>query len=62
MLHQIDALKCTLENFFGTNPMESNDLARIVNSRHFSRLAKLLDDDKVSGKIVHGGQRDEHRP
>lgn len=41
--------------------MESNDLARIVNPRHFSRLAKLLDDDKVSGKIVHGGQRDEHR-
>lgn len=62
MLHQIDALKCTLENFFGKNPMESADLSRIVNSHHFSRLAKLLDDDKVSRKIVHGGQRDENRP
>lgn len=60
-LHQIDALKSTLEEFYGKDPLQSKDLSRIVNSNHFQRVAKLLDDDKVSGKIVHGGQRDEKR-
>ncbi|KAF8405705.1 hypothetical protein HHK36_007782 [Tetracentron sinense] len=55
----IDALKCELEKFFGKDPLESKDLSRIVNSNHFARVRKLLDDDKVSDKIVHGGQRDE---
>nr|QTQ95047.1 aldehyde dehydrogenase family 3 member H1 [Paeonia lactiflora] len=58
-LQLIDALKHELENFYGKDPLESKDLSRIVNSNHFSRLAKLLDDDKVSKKIVHGGQKDE---
>ncbi|KAJ8625417.1 hypothetical protein MRB53_033947 [Persea americana] len=57
----IDALKSTLEEFYGKDPLQSKDLSRIVNSSHFQRLAQLLDDDKVSGKIVHGGQRDEKR-
>jgi len=39
--------------------METKDLSRIVNANHFARLSKLLDDDKVSGKIVHGGERDK---
>lgn len=39
--------------------MESKDLSRIVNSNHFARLSNMLDDDKVSGKIVHGGERDK---
>ncbi|KAF8411758.1 hypothetical protein HHK36_004316 [Tetracentron sinense] len=55
----IDALKCELEEFFGKDPLESEDISRIVNSYHFARLMKLLDEDKVSGKIVHGGQQDE---
>nr|DAD24665.1 TPA_asm: hypothetical protein HUJ06_026129 [Nelumbo nucifera] len=55
----IDALKHVLEEFFGKDPLQSKDLSRIVNSSHFSRLTKLLDEDKVSGKIVYGGQRDE---
>ncbi|KAE8662964.1 Aldehyde dehydrogenase family 3 member H1 [Hibiscus syriacus] len=41
------------------NPLESKDLSRIVNSNHFARLVKLLDEDKVSSKIVYGGERDE---
>ncbi|XAR62818.1 Aldehyde dehydrogenase (NAD(P)(+)) [Bertholletia excelsa] len=52
----IDALKVELEKFYGNDPLKSEDLSRIVNSNHFARLAKLLDDDKVSGKIVLGGQ------
>ncbi|KAM0947339.1 putative aldehyde dehydrogenase (NAD(P)(+)) [Dioscorea sansibarensis] len=57
----IDALKFSLEKFYGKNPQESKDLSRIVNSNHFARLTRLLDDDKVSDKVVHGGQRDEKR-
>lgn len=57
----MDALKTELENFFGKNPMESQDLSRIVNSHHFARLIKFLDDDKVSSKIVYGGEKDESK-
>lgn len=55
----VDALKSTLEEFYGKDPLRSFDLSCIVNSNHFLRLERLLDDDKVSGKIVHGGERDE---
>ncbi|RDY09038.1 Aldehyde dehydrogenase family 3 member H1, partial [Mucuna pruriens] len=55
----VDSLKTELEKFYGKNPLESKDLSRIVNSNHFARLTKLLDDDKVSGKIVYGGEKDE---
>lgn len=57
----MDALKAELEKFYGKNPLESKDLSRIVNSNHFARLIKLLDDDKVSGKIVYGGEKDESK-
>jgi len=57
----VDALKTELEQFYGKNPLESKDLSRIVNSNHFDRLVKLLDDDKVSGKIVHGGEKDKSK-
>ncbi|GMJ15193.1 aldehyde dehydrogenase 4, aldehyde dehydrogenase 3H1 [Hibiscus trionum] len=55
----VDSFKCELERFYGKNPLESKDLSRIVNSNHFARLLKLLDEDTVSSKIVYGGERDE---
>ncbi|KAK6114900.1 hypothetical protein DH2020_007169 [Rehmannia glutinosa] len=55
----IDALSSELENFYGRDPMQSKELSRIINSRHFDRLTKLLDDKKISGKVVIGGQRDK---
>ncbi|PKU87244.1 aldehyde dehydrogenase family 3 member H1 isoform X1 [Dendrobium catenatum] len=55
----VDALKTTLEKFYGKEPMKSEDLSRVVNSNHFSRLTRLLADEKVSGKVIHGGERDE---
>ena len=59
-MEQVDSLKKELETFYGKNPLESKDLSRIVNSKHFSRLTRLLDEDnKVSTKIVYGGERDE---
>lgn len=39
--------------------MNSKDISRLVSSTQFTRLAKLLDEDKVSNKIVLGGQMDE---
>ncbi|GAV65093.1 Aldedh domain-containing protein, partial [Cephalotus follicularis] len=57
----IDSLRNELEEFFGKDPMESRDLSRIVNSFHFTRLATLLNEDKVSDKIVLGGQRNENQ-
>lgn len=57
--HQIDALISELEKFYGNEPLKSLDLSRIVNSNHFNRLTKLMDDEKVFGKIVHGGQQDK---
>lgn len=41
--------------------MESKDISRIVNLYHFMRLSKLMDDYKVSDKIVLGGQRNENQ-
>lgn len=56
---QVESLKHELEKFYGKNPLESKDLSRIVNSNHFARLTKLLDEDEVSDKIVHGGDKDK---
>jgi aldehyde dehydrogenase (NAD+) len=48
-------LKKAVETFYGTNPKESRDLARIINERHHRRLMKLMD----SGETVVGGEGDE---
>ncbi|KAF8056398.1 hypothetical protein N665_1273s0001, partial [Sinapis alba] len=53
----IDAMKLELEAFYGKNPMESKDMSRIVNSNHFDRLSKILEEKEVSDKIVYGGQK-----
>ncbi|KAG8389760.1 hypothetical protein BUALT_Bualt01G0012100 [Buddleja alternifolia] len=55
----VDTISSELEKFYGKDPLQSKDLSSIINTRHFDRLAKLLDDVKVSGKIVHGGQSDK---
>ncbi|KAI4330095.1 hypothetical protein MLD38_028402 [Melastoma candidum] len=55
----IEALRAGVEEFFGKNPTESQDMSRVVNRYHFARLAKLMDEDGVSEKIVFGGERDE---
>ncbi|XP_073035960.1 aldehyde dehydrogenase-like [Primulina eburnea] len=55
----INALTCELEKFYGKDPLQSKDLSAIVNSNHFDRLARLVDDEEASGRIVHGGQMDK---
>ncbi len=40
-----------IRDFFGEDPRRSPDYARIINERHFSRVASLMRD----GDIIHGG-------
>lgn len=58
---QMDSLRYELEQFFGRDPMKSQDISRIVSLSHFARLVQLLDEDNVSDKVVFGGQRDENQ-
>ncbi|KAJ4896523.1 Aldehyde dehydrogenase family 3 member H1 [Raphanus sativus] len=57
----VDAMKQELEAFYGKNPMESKDMSRIVNSNHFDRLSKMLEENEVSDKIVYGGQKNRDK-
>ena len=47
--------------YFGPEAKDSKSYARIINSRHFSRLSETLDDALTSGaQIAIGGDRDEN--
>ncbi|MCC2278842.1 aldehyde dehydrogenase family protein [Streptomyces sp. ET3-23] len=48
------ALARAVEELYGTDPAASGTYGRIVNERHFDRLAALLD----SGRVVTGGGHD----
>jgi acyl-CoA reductase-like NAD-dependent aldehyde dehydrogenase len=50
----VERLAATVGTFYGEDPERSPDLARIVDERHFDRLAGLLG----SGRIVAGGRLD----
>lgn len=48
----INAIKQCIQDFFGENPSESPDFARIINARQFERLRGLLS----SGEVIIGGE------
>jgi acyl-CoA reductase-like NAD-dependent aldehyde dehydrogenase len=48
-------IKDTIARFYGPDPRKSPDYARIVNDRHFDRLAGLLS----KGRIFVGGTKDK---
>jgi aldehyde dehydrogenase (NAD+) len=48
-------LASTVRDFYGDDPKQSPDYARVINGRHLQRLRKLLDD----GETVCGGEVDE---
>lgn len=55
----VGALKTAIKKFYGDKPQESEDLARIINDRHFDRIKGLLEDAVARGATVaHGGQTD----
>jgi aldehyde dehydrogenase (NAD+) len=47
-------IKAYIQEFYGTDPATSPDYARIINQRHFSRLASFLNN----GTPLLGGQAD----
>lgn len=46
------AIKGCIQEFYGDDPANSPDYARIINKKHFYRLAALLED----GNIIFGGK------
>lgn len=52
----IKKLKKTIVQFYGKDPQASRDYGRIINERHFDRLAKLLQAEK--NNITFGGRAD----
>ncbi len=51
-------LKQAIVSFYGKNPQLSKDYGRIVNERHFDRLAKLLQSEKHN--VTFGGRTDRN--
>ncbi len=51
-------MKKARTNFYGSNPTHSKDLARIINSHHFSRLKTLLEAARQKQQILLGGEID----
>jgi len=50
----LETIKDCIRRFYGEDPQTSPDYSRIVNSRHFERLAGLLSE----GDIIIGGKTD----
>jgi acyl-CoA reductase-like NAD-dependent aldehyde dehydrogenase len=50
----LSAMKQCIQDFYGENPALSPDFARIINSKQFNRLVRLLGD----GEIIIGGKTD----
>ncbi|MDZ8104493.1 MAG: aldehyde dehydrogenase [Nostoc sp. DedQUE12a] len=54
----IDGLQKNLKEFYGENPANSPDYARIISQKHFDRLVKFFEDSKV---IVGGETKSSER-
>jgi aldehyde dehydrogenase (NAD+) len=50
----LDRMKFFIRQFYGTDPQQNSDYPRIVNEKHFLRLAELMH----AGNIITGGQTD----
>ncbi|MEH2180060.1 aldehyde dehydrogenase [Nostoc sp.] len=48
----IDGLEKSLKEFYGENPVNSPDYARIISQKHFDRLVSFLKD----GEVIVGGE------
>lgn len=54
----LTAMQAAIQEFYGADPAQSPDYARIVSPRHFNRLVTLLQDGKV---LVGGTTQAEQR-
>lgn len=50
----VQALRKSLNRFFGPDPRASKDYGRIVTTRHFDRLVRLI-DERHTGSVAIGG-------
>lgn len=53
----IENIKQEIKNFYGENPKESKDFAKIINERHFERIVNLIQGEK----IIEGGIFDKEQ-
>ena len=51
----VSCIKSEIEKQFGKNPLDNENYGKIINNRHFERIANLIDKDK----IAHGGKYDK---
>src|SRR5207244_789552 len=54
----LEAMREYVGKFYGRDPQQSPDYARIVSQRHFERLRNLLPGTPQEGTVVIGGQTD----
>jgi aldehyde dehydrogenase (NAD+) len=62
----LEAMRQAVQDFYGPDPAQSPDYARIVSDRHFARLVRLLNEGQAGtesqtgtgSQIVVGGQSD----
>ncbi len=53
------SMKNSIKAMYGDDPQKSDSYCRIVNNRHYHRLADLLTDAVEKGAVIqHGGQKD----
>ncbi len=57
----ITSMKIAINNFYGKDPLNSNNLAKIINKSHFNRLKKLIDKAYENQQIIYGGTYDENK-
>ncbi|MBM7605909.1 aldehyde dehydrogenase (NAD+) [Metabacillus crassostreae] len=51
----VSECKKVIHEFYGENPLENEQFAKIVNERHFNRIKSYLSH----GEVLHGGNVDE---
>jgi len=49
----VDEVNATIKKMFGEDPKASNSLGRLVNTRHWERVAKLI--ETADGELITGG-------
>ena len=57
----LKALGAARTEMYGDDPLQSNQLGKIVNERQFSRLEALLEGARAEGRILLGGEVDREQ-
>lgn len=53
----LDSIQDAIQDFFGDDPMQSEELPKIVNEKHFKRLLGLME----GAKVYYGGHSDAEK-